>query len=88
MSSLVILYYISSSHTYFLLNLYAVVASATQNGLLGTPRILCYGSGRLYSSALRFVLPAPEVLAEIKTTISYNAFCLFILRLELSHNAI
>ena len=45
------------------------VALATPNGLLRTPRILCYGSGWLYSSALRFVPPALEVLAEIKTTI-------------------
>ena len=39
-------------------------------------------------SALQFEPPATEVLAEIKTTILYNAFCLLILQLELSHNAI
>ena len=39
-------------------------------------------------SALQFVPPAPEVLAEIETTIFDSAFCLHILRLEFSHNAI
>ena len=39
-------------------------------------------------SALRLVSLAPEVLAEIKTTIFYHAFCLLILPLELSHKAI
>ena len=39
-------------------------------------------------SALQFTPPAPIVLAEIKVTIFYNVFCLFILRLELFHNAI
>ena len=41
-----------------------------------------------FSSALQLVPPAPEILAEIKTTIFDNAFCLLILRLELSHNVI
>ena len=94
MPFLVLLYYISLSHTHFLPNSYTqyrlghVVALATQNGLLRAPRIHCYGSEWLYCSALRFVPPAPEVFAEIKTTIFYNAFCLLILRLELSPNAI
>ena len=39
-----------------------------------------------YCSALQFEPPVPETLAEIKATIFYNAFCLLILRLELSHN--
>ena len=34
-------------------------------------------------SALQFVQPAPKVLAEIKTTIFYNAFCPLILQLKL-----
>ena len=52
------------------------------------PRIPCYGFGWLYRSALQFVPAAPEVLAEMKATIFYNAFCRLILQLELSHNAI
>ena len=39
-------------------------------------------------SALQFVPPAPKVLAEIKTTVLYKAFCSLILRLELSQNAV
>ena len=39
-------------------------------------------------SALQFVPPAPEVLAEIRATIFYNAFGTHILRLEFSHNTI
>ena len=35
-------------------------------------------------SALQFVPPAPEALAETKTTIFYNNFYPLILRLELS----
>ena len=51
------------------------------------PRIPCYSSGWLYCSALQFLPPALEVLAEIKTTTFYNEFCLRIFRLELLHNA-
>ena len=52
------------------------------------PRIRCYyGLGLFYRRALySFLLPAPEILAEMKT-IFYNAFCLTILWLGLSHNA-
>ena len=41
-------------------------------------------------SAFQFVVVwhAPEAVAEIQTTISCDAFCLLILQLELSHNAI
>ena len=64
------------------------LALATQNGL-ACPRIPCYGFEWLYCcSALQFVPPAPEVLAEIKTTIFDNPVYPFILQLELSHNAI
>ena len=51
-------------------------------------RIPCYDSEWLYAGALHFAPPALEVLAEMKSTIFYNAFCLLILRLELSLNAI
>ena len=47
------------------------------------PRIPCYGSVWLYCSALQFLRPAPEALADIKTTIFYNAFCLVFLPLGL-----
>ena len=40
------------------------------------------------NSALQFVPPVPEVLAEIKATIFYKAFCALILRSELSHNPV
>ena len=42
-------------------------------------RMPCYDSG--WFSALQFVLLAPEVLVDIKTTIFYNAFCSLILLL-------
>ena len=64
-----------------------VLALTTQNGWSRPPDFLLY-SGWLYDRALQFVPPAPEVLAEIKATIFDNAFCLLILRSELSHNAI
>ena len=51
----------------------------TQNCLCLEPRISSYDSG--WFSALQFVLPAPEVLADIKATIFSNAFCPLILRL-------
>ena len=50
------------------------------------PWISCYDSG--WFSALRFVWPALEVLAEIKTTIFDTAFSPLIYQQELSHNAI
>ena len=56
--------------------------------LNGFTLIPCQGSEWLYSSALHFAPSALEVLAALKTTIFYNAFCLLILRLELSLNAI
>ena len=42
----------------------------------------CYDSG--WFCALQLLPPAPEVLAEIKTTFFWTALCLLILRLELS----
>ena len=72
MPFLVILHHISLSQAYIVINSCAecgqghVAALATQNGLSGT-QIPCYGSGWLYCSALPFVLPALEVLTEIKT---------------------
>ena len=39
-------------------------------------------------SVMQFVLPAPIILAEIKTTIFYKVFSPLILQLELSHNTI
>ena len=65
-----------------------VLELATHNCLHSDSLIHWNGSGWLYGSALQFLPPAPEVLAEIKTTIFCNAFCFLILRLELSHNAI
>ena len=56
------------------------------------PWISYYGSGWLYRSALQFIArtgsTVPEVLAEIKTALFDNAFCLLFLQLELSLNAI
>ena len=88
MPSLIILYYISLSHT-TLFKIHAkngqghASALATQNGLF-VPWIPCYGSEWLYCGALRFVLPEPEVLAKIKIIIFYKAFCLLFLQLQLS----
>ena len=62
------------------------LALVTQNCLRSDPRVLCDDSGWLL--CFEFVPPAPEVQAEIKTTLFYNAFCPLILRLKLSHNAI
>ena len=47
-------------------------ALPTQNCLWLDQRIPCYDPG--WFSALQFVPPAPEVLAEIKAAIFYNAF--------------
>ena len=49
------------------------------------PPVPCFDSGKF--GALQFVLPAPEMLAEIKTTIFYVTFCLLIYRLALSRSA-
>ena len=54
-------------------------------GCVLDPRIACNDSG--WFSTLKFLLLAPELLAKIKTTIFFSAFCPLILRLELSHNA-
>ena len=43
-----------------------------------TPQILYCSSGWLYCSALQFVPPAPEILAETKTTIFCIALCFLI----------
>ena len=50
------------------------------------PQNPCYDFG--WFSALQFAPLAPEVFADIKTTVFYNAFCPFILQLELSHNIV
>ena len=91
MPSLVILYYILLSHTYFFLihtqnRLGHVLALATENCLCLDPGFLVLALDVF--SASQFVQPAPEVLAEIKATISCNAFCPLILRLELSRYTI
>ena len=88
MPSLVILYYILLSLTYFLLNSYTnrlgpVLALATRNGFSGPPDSSLWLWMVLLKSVLQFLPPAPEVLPEIKTTIFVNAFCLLILPLEL-----
>ena len=78
MPSLVILYYIASSYSYFLLNSHAeyrldhILTLATQNCLPGPPILVMALDG---FSALQFVPSAPEVFAEIKTTIFHKAFC-------------
>ena len=61
-------------------------ALETQNCLCLDPKIPCYDSG--WFSAFQFVPPTPKKLAEIKTTIFCNDFCLTFFQLELSHNAI
>ena len=53
----------------------------TQNCSCLKPQIPCHDSG--WFSALQFVPVAQEVLADMKTTIFYNAFCSLSLRLEL-----
>ena len=50
-----------------------VFTLATQNCFCVDPRTHCNVFGRF--SALQFLPPAPEALAEIRTTILYVAFC-------------